>query len=118
MIKETLIANHVSIPCVAWNAPSTIRRDLFQRYPVRVKIKCRCGRSLGFLYGLHDRPVEHYAYANTVPRKIVTNAASDFECRCGQQHSPSYPVLKAAYAKAAVSQGVLILPYDLQPVTG
>ena len=119
LIKETLTTPSYSIPYVAWDSPSTVRRDLSQRYPVRIKIKCKCGRSLGFLYGFHDRPVEHYAYAHTVPRKIVANAASDFECHCGRNHSPSYPALKLAYAKAAaVPHGVLVLPYDLQPVAG
>jgi hypothetical protein len=100
---------------MAWQAGRTVRGDLDRGY-VRVKIKCRCGRSLGFVYGTPDRPVERYV-EGSVPGKIVSNKPVAFRChrRCGADYRVSLGNFRAAYKVAAAGpERVITLP--LQPV--
>ena len=116
---------------LVWDAGRGVREELNREYPVRVVLKCRCGRGLGFLFGTADRPCRHYQNGS-VPGPILSNASNRFshyspspgpgrpffeKCRADWQPSPE--TLLAAYRRAAAKapgKRILVLPYDLEPV--
>jgi hypothetical protein len=108
------------MPRVAWDAGRSVRGELQEEFPVRIPLKCRCGRSLGFLYGNTKRPFRRY-YQGRVPQVVLSNAPMSIEChrRCRGDYPVSLEVLTAAWlaalAKPAESQ-VILFPYDLKPV--
>jgi hypothetical protein len=107
-----------SMSIVAWDAGRGVRAELEHEFKVRVKVKCRCGRSLGFLYGDAERPIRHY-WKGYIPAPILSNATWNFTChpRCGENHSPGVDTLRAAYKKAAAApHRLLVMPFDLKPV--
>ena len=103
---------------MAWDAGRVVRDTLEHEYSVRVLVKCRCGRSLGTLYGDDEVPWRRYLKGR-VPQIIFTNATANFDChrRCGANYSPNVDTLRAAYRMAAAKpERVLVMPYDLKPV--
>ena len=104
---------------MVWGAEPDVRRTLHQEFPVRISVKCRCGRSYGFLYGNAEQPARYYPGSHIIPFTITGNGSTPFKChrRCGGDYRVNYDVLKAAYRIAAAKDNkVLVLPYDLQRV--
>jgi hypothetical protein len=88
-----------------WDAGRKVRGELDQDFPIRIRLKCRCGRGMGFLYGFQDRPARHYINGS-VPRVIIYDEPTRF-----QHYSPQPP-------RAGVL-GVFFNPAtrNLEPVT-
>ena len=106
-----------SMSLVAWDAGRTVRGELDQEFPFRISVKCRCGRSLGFVYGFADRACRRY-WKGYVPFTVVSNAPMQFKChrRCGVDYRLSWGMLQAAYQATLAKpedNRVLVLPYDL-----
>ena len=116
-----------------WDAGRGVRAELNKEFPIRVLLKCRCGRSLGFLFGTAERPCRHYVNGS-VPGPILSNAPTRLVHyspspgpgrpvyrKCKADWQVSVDTLRAAYRRAAAKplpERILVLPYDLQPVAG